>query len=690
MKIYLDTLKNFILNKFSSNDKNEIDISKTFSSQNIDINPILKNILNYPENFPNHILLTPLGHKYNELEFFNANMDSSINSDNRAKSLFEYFSCTQTHLGSMILQNLLINPTIDIKLLKQRQDYIKYFEKNNKSLTNTIARLSELSKIEKDVISLLLPDTDDMKEIYKIVYFENKILNWVNYHDDILKYFYFFIMIITPLYGIIAPIAIIMGPFILIKYILKINIPFNLFWTIIKNMFSGGIGLTSIISNIIKFSSKVQSGGGNKSMLMFLFEKVLDIINSQLGHYFYIGFIILTYIYGIYNAIQTTLTYNKIMNVIHNKCNSLAKWLRGCVELFNENGKILLYPKLYNEIQNFIKDNKTVNNLLNHYTFTYEPCLFSNKGIILKVYKEFLDMKEVGLRMLEPFSEMLGIMDLWSSLAIWIKDQSVPKCYSVYIEDVNPKVIGNDVWNICCNQPVMNSFDMLDKNIMLVTGPNSSGKSTYIKSIIINIILAQTVGICSAREFELTPFHNITTYLNIPDCNGKESLFQAEMNRCYEQLKILEKSEEKGELTFSIMDEIFVSTNYQEGMSGFYAILKKLEKNKKCLNIITTHFDVLVKMPELDVLKRYFDIDINDNGEIIRDYLVKDGVSQKHMALKLLKNKGFDPEIIHDAEFMYNKLCNTKEKDTEKVSKELENKELETISENQNKENKDL
>ena len=125
METYLDTLKNFILNKFSSNDKDKIDISKTFSSQNINIIHILKNVLNYPETFPDHILLTPLGHKYNELEFFTANMDSSINSDNHTKSLFEHFSSTQTHLGSMILQNLLINPTIDIKLLKQRQDYIK-------------------------------------------------------------------------------------------------------------------------------------------------------------------------------------------------------------------------------------------------------------------------------------------------------------------------------------------------------------------------------------------------------------------------------------------------------------------------------------------------------------------------------------------------------------------------------------
>ena len=65
---------------------------------------------------------------------------------------------------------------------------------------------------------------------------------------------------------------------------------------------------------------------------------------------------------------------------------------------------------------------------------------------------------------------------------------------------------------------------------------------TYIKSIIECIILGQTIGIVPAAELSITPFANITTYLNIPDCQGKESLFQAEMNRCLNQLKTLEEA----------------------------------------------------------------------------------------------------------------------------------------------------
>ena len=128
------------------------------------------------------------------------------------------------------------------------------------------------------------------------------------------------------------------------------------------------------------------------------------------------------------------------------------------------------------------------------------------------------------------------------------------------------------------------------------------------------------------------------------------------MSRCYQQLQMLSQAEEKGHFSFNIMDEIFVSTNYQEGMSGAYAIIKKMCQLNKSLNIITTHFDVLADMNEVKVDKQYFDIELDENNNIKSDYKIKPGVSKKHFALKLLKKKGFDKSIIDDAEYLYEKL----------------------------------
>ena len=61
-------------------------------------------------------------------------------------------------------------------------------------------------------------------------------------------------------------------------------------------------------------------------------------------------------------------------------------------------------------------------------------------------------------------------------------------------------------------------------------------------------------------------------------------------------------------------------------------------------------------MDEVCVAKKYFDIEIDENDDIKGDYKIRDGVSKKHLALKLLKKKGFDASIIADAEFLYEKL----------------------------------
>ena len=72
-------------------------------------------------------------------------------------------------------------------------------------------------------------------------------------------------------------------------------------------------------------------------------------------------------------------------------------------------------------------------------------------------------------------------------------------------------------------------------------------------------------------------------------------------------------------------------------------------------------------MDEVKVDKQYFDIEIDEHDNIISDYKIKSGVSKKHLALKLLKKKGFDASIIADAEYLYEKLqgFDTKKKEAD-------------------------
>ena len=76
-----------LLQKSSTDDENEIDIVKTFSNDNIDIIPIIKNILELNADFPYNVINSKAGHKYTELEFFQSNQDSNVTNNNNANTI---------------------------------------------------------------------------------------------------------------------------------------------------------------------------------------------------------------------------------------------------------------------------------------------------------------------------------------------------------------------------------------------------------------------------------------------------------------------------------------------------------------------------------------------------------------------------------------------------------------------------
>ena len=200
-----------------------------------------------------------------------------------------------------------------------------------------------------------------------------------------------------------------------------------------------------------------------------------------------------------------------------------------------------------------------------------------------------------------------------------------------------------------CDNTVKNNLDM--RNNILITGPNAAGKSTFIKSVIINILLAQTICITSAKEFKITPFYMIETYLHIPDSKGSQSLFEAEMYRSRDYLNRINELKEN-EFSFIVLDEIFSSTNYVEGYSGAYAILKKMSTFQNILSMITTHYSDLDRLEEdtSGRIENYkFEVTYDMNNEILFNYQLQRGASRQYIALDLLKKNGFDNDLIEVA-----------------------------------------
>ena len=144
--------------------------------------------------------------------------------------------------------------------------------------------------------------------------------------------------------------------------------------------------------------------------------------------------------------------------------------------------------------------------------------------------------------------------------------------------------------------PVKNDAN-LDKKI-IITGPNASGKTTFLKTTAINLILSQQFGMGAFRTAHFKPYTHFHSYLNIPDTSGRDSLFQAESRRCKEILDVIQKtkshasaSQVKADHHFCIFDELYSGTNPKEATKSAYAFLKYLSETHEHVDLILkTHY----------------------------------------------------------------------------------------------------
>ena len=659
---YLDKITTQIWNfhKSRSGDEEQFIEEADFKINNQEIENISKKILNLPDDF-----LKNSGDSNNnknfikELEIFRTNDDSN-------DTFFSKIDRTQTIIGKLLLSDTIINPKTDIKLLENRKEILKFWTspENRELLLETRKIIKDIAKQEEELYWIKTKITPEMENVVEMLYFTSFWNKWVNQKDEVIKWYYHFVILLYPICGVLFPLMLVVIPYVLFYLLFKIPVPLNVYFQIIKNFFFGGAGITGVINNVIKVLTHFIKNETFKTVM-------LAIVASSIISYIATGISVFSYFYSIYNNILVSISYNKVINLIHKRMNAIASLTTKLYEIEKNIGKFNSDELDYVlKGQNLCKSDEL--ELLWEKTFNCYPNCFSNKGHILKEYWNLKNKTEC----LDTYFKYLAYLDVWTSIATLQLEGSDENnnhnhnhIWSIaeYSTENKPSVLLEDFTNIMVSKPIINTIQIGGKkeNNVLITGANASGKSTCIKSIIEGILLAQTICIVPAKKCVITPFKLINTYLNIPDCQGKESLFQAEMSRCYNQINQLKSLKDGFALT--VMDEIFVSTNYFEGMSGAYAISKKMATFPNSLCIITTHFPALAKICDKDdKFKTYYFPIKRENGKIIKTYKLVDGVNVEHLAIELLENKGFDKDVIQNAKKMYLSLINKKSKKSNK------------------------
>ncbi|MBK5208296.1 MAG: DNA mismatch repair protein MutS, partial [Flavobacteriaceae bacterium] len=207
----------------------------------------------------------------------------------------------------------------------------------------------------------------------------------------------------------------------------------------------------------------------------------------------------------------------------------------------------------------------------------------------------------------------------------------------------NKQIISKDIYHPLIDNCIPNNLNLIN-NSLLLTGSNMSGKTTFIRTIAINSILAQTLNICFAKEYS-APFLKVYSSIRITDDLLEDTSYYLKEVLTIKEL--IEASKDKNPCLF-VLDEIFKGTNTIERVSGGKAILSYLNKENHIV-LVSTHDIELTELLEKESYELHHFSENIENDELYFDHKLKAGKLKTRNAIKILELYKYPAEIITDA-----------------------------------------
>ena len=254
--------------------------------------------------------------------------------------------------------------------------------------------------------------------------------------------------------------------------------------------------------------------------------------------------------------------------------------------------------------------------------------------------------KEVHL--IQDVAKIIAQVDVYQSLAMLASENSYVRPIfnnnkTLEITEgrhgVIEKVMGH-------GQYVPNDVSIDEKNpVVLITGPNMGGKSTYMREVALMIIMAQIGSFVPAKYANLTIFDQIFTRIGASDdLISGQSTFMVEMLEANNALRYANEN------SLILFDEIGRGTATFDGMAIAQAMIEYIAKNIHCMTLFSTHYHELTFLEDkgLGIQNVHASARV-DNDHLVFEYLIKKGKSNKSYGVNVAKLAKLPDEVIQRA-----------------------------------------
>lgn len=346
------------------------------------------------------------------------------------------------------------------------------------------------------------------------------------------------------------------------------------------------------------------------------------------------------------NTLQYLNSFPQLSSLIH---------VAGAV---NRNGGIFEYQSVKKSIKNLASFQKQVR-LISLENGTGIQSEFSQFGVyLLELIKSFFLIEVIALfritkelkekkRDIQNLFEYIGKIDSAISVAS-LRAGTAQTCipeFSTAVKAMEVSGMHHPLIEHC----IENELTIENKSI-LITGSNMSGKSTFLRTLIINSILAQTIYTCFASRFKSPMLKQFSSIRIDEDLFEGKSYYFQEVSIMASLLNQVESSDQK----LFVLDEVFKGTNTIERIAAAKAILSYLNR-KNHIVLVATHDHELAELLSKEYDLYHFTELVKDN-ELHFDHRIKIGPLKTRNAIKVLELSNYPEDVIQEARMIALKL----------------------------------